>query len=99
MNDDYNKESVLRVIKKMSSGHASVLLIMTQLVAKVEEKTLVLLDEPESSNPLSEGPLTECKAVTKSNNIQSKIALVSSAIGLTVASGLAYVFAKRRKHY
>ena len=48
MNDDYNKEKVLRVIKKMSSGHASVLLIMTQLVAKVEEKTLVLLDEPES---------------------------------------------------
>ena len=32
----------------MSSGHASVLLIITQLVAKVEEKTLVLFDEPES---------------------------------------------------
>ncbi|WP_196252466.1 AAA family ATPase, partial [Haemophilus influenzae] len=48
MNDDYDEKRVLRVIKKMSSGHASVLLIMTQLVAKVEEKTLVLLDEPES---------------------------------------------------
>ncbi|HDR1506241.1 TPA: ATP-binding protein, partial [Pasteurella multocida] len=32
----------------MSSGHAFVLLTITQLVAKVEEKTLVLLDEPES---------------------------------------------------
>lgn len=39
---------ILKIIRKMSSGHASVLLIITQLVAKVEEKTLVLLDEPES---------------------------------------------------
>jgi predicted ATPase len=34
-------------IKLMSSGHAVVLLIITNLVALVEEKTLVLLDEPE----------------------------------------------------
>jgi predicted ATPase len=34
-------------IKRMSSGHTIVLLIMTLLVAKVEEKTLVLFDEPE----------------------------------------------------
>lgn len=33
---------------RMSSGHAIVLLIMTKLVETVEEKTLVLLDEPES---------------------------------------------------
>jgi predicted ATPase len=32
----------------MSSGHAVVLLIITKLVETVEEKTLVLLDEPES---------------------------------------------------
>lgn len=35
-------------IKKMSSGHAIVLLTITRLVATVEEKTLVLIDEPES---------------------------------------------------
>lgn len=35
-------------IKKMSSGHAVVLLTITRLVATVEEKTLVLIDEPES---------------------------------------------------
>lgn len=35
-------------LKNMSSGHAIVLLTTTYLVAKVEEKTLVLLDEPES---------------------------------------------------
>lgn len=43
-----DKNKVLKIIHRMSSGHASVLLIITQLVAKVEEKTLVLLDEPES---------------------------------------------------
>ncbi|MFC3651313.1 AAA family ATPase [Dyella humi] len=35
-------------LDKMSSGHAVVFLIMTRLVSIVEEKTLVLLDEPES---------------------------------------------------
>lgn len=34
--------------KRMSSGHAIVLLTITKLVETVEEKTLVLLDEPES---------------------------------------------------
>lgn len=33
---------------ELSSGHAVVLLVMTKLVDCVEEKTLVLLDEPES---------------------------------------------------
>lgn len=37
-----------RFLKKMSSGHAVVFLTMTRLVSTVEEKTLVLLDEPES---------------------------------------------------
>ena len=36
------------LFKKMSSGHAIVLLTMTKLVERVEEKTLVLMDEPES---------------------------------------------------
>lgn len=34
--------------KRMSSGHAIVLLTITKLVELVEEKTLVLMDEPES---------------------------------------------------
>lgn len=42
------EETALRLIKKMSSGHAIVILILTKLVAKLVEKTLVLLDEPES---------------------------------------------------
>lgn len=42
------KDESLSLIGKMSSGHAVVLLTMTKLVATVEEKTLVLIDEPES---------------------------------------------------
>lgn len=34
--------------ERMSSGHAIVLLCMTRLVESVEQKTLVLIDEPES---------------------------------------------------
>lgn len=36
------------LFSKMSSGHRIVLLTVTKLIEKVEEKTLILLDEPES---------------------------------------------------
>lgn len=42
------KSTSLALIKRMSSGHAVVLITVTKLVATVEEKTLVLIDEPES---------------------------------------------------
>jgi predicted ATPase len=42
------REAVIQFLSRMSSGHAVVLLTVTRLVATVEEKTLVLLDEPES---------------------------------------------------
>ncbi len=42
------REKVAPFLSRMSSGHAIVLLTMTRLVSTVEEKTLVLLDEPES---------------------------------------------------
>ncbi|ORJ52666.1 AAA family ATPase [Geothermobacter hydrogeniphilus] len=45
--DKYIKE-VSPFLSRMSSGHAIVLLTITRLVATVEEKTLVLLDEAES---------------------------------------------------
>ncbi|TXD96953.1 AAA family ATPase [Psychrobacter frigidicola] len=38
----------LEKIQGMSSGHAIVLITLTRLLATVEEKTLVLIDEPES---------------------------------------------------
>jgi hypothetical protein len=42
------KEAATRLVRRMSSGHAIVLLTVTKLVSRIEEKTLVLLDEPES---------------------------------------------------
>lgn len=44
---DFNSKA-LELIVRMSSGHAIVLLTITKLVATVEEKTLVVIDEPES---------------------------------------------------
>lgn len=45
--DQLEYESI-NTISKMSSGHAIVLLTITGLVRRVEEKSLVLIDEPES---------------------------------------------------
>lgn len=42
------KEEAEILFKKLSSGHKIVLLTITRLVETVEEKTLVLLDEPEA---------------------------------------------------
>lgn len=42
------RDAIDLFLSRMSSGHAIVLLTITRLVATVEEKTLVLLDEPES---------------------------------------------------
>ena len=42
------EEAARKVLKRMSSGHKIVLITITALVNLVEEKTLVLLDEPES---------------------------------------------------
>lgn len=40
--------AIEKLSRRMSSGHAIVLLTITKLVASLEEKTLVLFDEPES---------------------------------------------------
>lgn len=45
---DELKSKAHRLFSRMSSGHAIVLLSITKLVETVEEKTLVLMDEPES---------------------------------------------------
>lgn len=44
---NYSSAAIARA-KRMSSGHAIVLLTITKLIETVEEKTLILLDEPES---------------------------------------------------
>ncbi|MHB8370456.1 MAG: AAA family ATPase [Leptospirales bacterium] len=42
------REKVLKTFRALSSGHKIVLLTLTRLVEKVEERTLVLIDEPEA---------------------------------------------------
>lgn len=46
--EDLSDIRLYQMAKKLSSGHAIVLLTMTKLVSFVQEKTLVLIDEPES---------------------------------------------------
>lgn len=41
-------QAALAIFSRLSSGHAIVLLTLTKLVESIEEKTLVLIDEPES---------------------------------------------------
>lgn len=48
LDDEIVKSEATSLFKRMSSGHGIVLLTITKLVEKVEEKTLVLIDEPES---------------------------------------------------
>lgn len=45
--DDLIKETI-KCMKRMSSGHAIVFMTISRLVEKVQDKTLVLFDEPES---------------------------------------------------
>jgi predicted ATPase len=47
INDEGWKENTAHVFKRLSSGHAIVLLTTTRLVELVDENTLVVLDEPE----------------------------------------------------
>lgn len=42
------RDEVLKIFRALSSGHKIVLLTLTKLVEKVEERTLVLIDEPEA---------------------------------------------------
>ena len=46
--EDDESAEVVKIFKDLSSGHKIVLLTLTRLVEKVEEKTLVLIDEPEA---------------------------------------------------
>ncbi|GEM_PF-4266523 len=47
LDDEDARSRVLKIFNLLSSGHKIVLLTLTRLVEKVEERTLVLIDEPE----------------------------------------------------
>lgn len=48
LTDEEWREEAERLFKRLSSGHAIVLLTITRLVELVDERTLVLIDEPEA---------------------------------------------------
>lgn len=48
LDNSLNRKSIINLFNKLSSGHSIILLTITKLVEKIEEKTLVLLDEPEA---------------------------------------------------
>lgn len=45
--DKQDKNEITKIFKKLSSGHKVIILTVVKLVQYVEEKTLVILDEPE----------------------------------------------------
>ncbi len=47
LDDDTWEDAAKRLFRRLSSGHAIVMLTITRLVELVEERTLVILDEPE----------------------------------------------------
>lgn len=48
MPDDQWRDAAKTLFERLSSGHAIVLLTMTRLVELVDERTVVLMDEPEA---------------------------------------------------
>lgn len=48
MNDSHTEINAKHVFSRLSSGHKIVLLTLTKIIEVLEEKTLILLDEPET---------------------------------------------------
>lgn len=71
-----------RLFKKLSSGHKIVLLTITKLVEKVEERTLVIMDEPEAHlhPPLLAGLIRAISDLLKNRNGVAIIATHSPVI-------------------
>lgn len=76
------RDIALQRIKKMSSGHTIVILSMTLLVAKVDEKTLVLFDEPEShlQPPLLSALMRSLSQLLRARNAMAIIATHSPVV-------------------
>ncbi len=79
---DQLKDAALKRIRKMSSGHTIVILSLTLLVARVDEKTLVLFDEPEShlQPPLLSALMRSLAQLLKARNAVAIIATHSPVV-------------------
>ena len=87
-----------KLVERMSSGHAIVLLTISRLVAKVEEKTLVLMDEPESHlhPPLLSAFTRAISELLHSRNGVAIIATHSPVVLQEVPKSCAWVITRSR---
>lgn len=87
------------LVKRMSSGHAIVLLTISRLVEKVFEKTLVLIDEPETHlhPPLLSAFTRALSALLHSRNGIAIIATHSPVVLQEVPRSCAYIISRSRR--
>ncbi|MFA9217470.1 MAG: AAA family ATPase [Sphingomonadaceae bacterium] len=92
--------STTRLVERMSSGHAVVLLTISRLVARVEEKTLILLDEPESHlhPPLLSAFTRALSELLYNRNGVAIIATHSPVVLQEVPRSCAYVITRSHLH-
>jgi hypothetical protein len=76
------RSRALNTVERMSSGHTIVILSITLLVARVNEKTLVLFDEPEShlQPPLLSALMRSLAQLLKARNAVAIIATHSPVV-------------------
>ncbi|MEN3968895.1 MAG: AAA family ATPase [Acinetobacter sp.] len=81
MKQEY-EDHVLSILKRMSSGHSVVFMTITRLIEKVDERSLVLLDEPESHlhPPLLSAFIRALSDLLKSRNAIALIATHSPVV-------------------
>jgi predicted ATPase len=82
LSDNELERHARKTIEKMSSGHTIVILSITLLVARVNEKTLVLFDEPEShlQPPLLSALMRSLAQLLKARNAVAIIATHSPVV-------------------
>lgn len=88
LSNHFDKRQFIDKFKRLSSGHAIVLLTITKLIETIEEKTLVLLDEPEAHlhPPLQSAFIGALSYILKDRNAVAIIATHSPVIVQEVPS-------------
>jgi predicted ATP-dependent endonuclease of OLD family len=91
-------EKARAMIQRMSSGHSIVLLTITKLVDTVEEKTLVLIDEPESHlhPPLLSAFMRALSDLLKNRNGVAIIATHSPVVVQEVPKSCVWILTRLR---
>jgi len=86
-------KTITKFYRKFSSGHKIVLFVLTKLIEEIEEKTLVLIDEPESHlhPPLLSAYIRALSELLKYKNAVCIVATHSPIILQEVASDCVWI--------